>query len=558
MSGLKRNRRTSVRLVARIAAAVLTAGAGFTAFAGVAGAAAPGGGASGTIKVDGTTLGGGSDNNPHQACGISIEFFGFAPDAATAPPAKDWTGSATFTAVAPTGSSGVSASTASPSGFDGAAGNALNHSMVYTLDTATLVAHGKQGYHINVSATATRTSDGATVTKSKVIWVGACPGPQNLSLSGACNHTTGMFDWTVTTSPATAALSVGYTDGATNNSTTTDATGAGAFSTVANSTSVSATGWTGDTKNVAGVCTVNGKSLSLSGSCSNGSYSWTVSTTPSTGSVTVSWSSGAGAGTVTTGAGGTGGFTSSTNSASASATGWTGASKTVTACGGAQPGDLTVNGTCSNGTYSWTATTAPVTPGVPVSWTSGSQSSSATTGTNGQAVFTSTSNSAAVSATGWNGANKTITACRAPSAGQADPSVTSSKHCVAGISVVLGDLNGTADVSFTVTSPNGKTHQVAVRQGQLVKKSYAVEEDSTGVVTVDAPGMAKQTIRYAKDCSTVLGEKHVRHVPKTQPRAELPFTGFESRRAAMLATALLLVGAALCGLGSIGPRRRTV
>jgi hypothetical protein len=148
----------------------------------------------------------------------------------------------------------------------------------------------------------------------------------------------------------------------------------------------------------------------------------------------------------------------------------------------------------------------------------------------------------------------------APPAGLADPSVTSDKDCVDGISLVLGNINGTADVTFTVVDPDGDTHKVPVRSGQIVKESYSVTEDTTGVVTVSAPGMAKKTVTYDKDCSTVLGEKETRkpdvegkHVVKT-PEA-LPMTGYQTTRELQTAAGLLLLGSLLCGLASI--RRRT-
>ncbi|HEX5493531.1 MAG TPA: hypothetical protein VFX70_03020 [Mycobacteriales bacterium] len=142
----------------------------------------------------------------------------------------------------------------------------------------------------------------------------------------------------------------------------------------------------------------------------------------------------------------------------------------------------------------------------------------------------------------------------------ADPHVSASNACKTGISVELDNMGGTAGTTFTVTDPDGNTHKVAVRAGQIVKKSYAVTEDTTGVVTVTAPGLAKKTVTYAKDCSTVLGEKFVQHPPTKKPVVQgekvtqLPFTGDNTRRETLIGASMLLIGALICALAG---RRRT-
>ncbi|MDQ1695940.1 MAG: hypothetical protein QOJ03_1293, partial [Frankiaceae bacterium] len=137
------------------------------------------------------------------------------------------------------------------------------------------------------------------------------------------------------------------------------------------------------------------------------------------------------------------------------------------------------------------------------------------------------------------------------------PDVSAEKHCLTGISVVLSNMNGTADTTFNVTAPDGSSESVPVRAGQQVKRSFKVKEDHTAIVTVTAPGLAKKTVKYAKDCATVLGVKHVKH-PRTVvvqgEKETLPFTGFDARRFLMEAAALMFLGAMMCGVA--GSRRR--
>jgi hypothetical protein len=149
--------------------------------------------------------------------------------------------------------------------------------------------------------------------------------------------------------------------------------------------------------------------------------------------------------------------------------------------------------------------------------------------------------------------------CSTP--GHATPKVSSSKACKTGISVVLSNMNGTADTTFTVTAPDGSTEQVPVRAGQERKRSYAVTEDSTAVVTVQAPGIAKKTVRYHKNCAAVLGEKKTKKPPtpvvKGVKGSRLPFTGFDATRGLGYAAAMSLLGLVLLELGRVGRRRRT-
>ena len=96
-------------------------------------------------------------------------------------------------------------------------------------------------------------------------------------------------------------------------------------------------------------------------------------------------------------------------------------------------------------------------------------------------------------------------------------------------------------------------------------RSFGVAEDSTGTVTVSAPGLSTRTFTYDKDCVSVLGVKHTRHHTTHQTAqheqaavigetAELPFTGFNTWRAAAQGALLIGIGLALC---LVAGRRRT-
>jgi hypothetical protein len=143
--------------------------------------------------------------------------------------------------------------------------------------------------------------------------------------------------------------------------------------------------------------------------------------------------------------------------------------------------------------------------------------------------------------------------------------VSFSAACATGIAVVLGDLDGSAPVTFSVVAPNGSHDSVPVRVGQLVKRTYAVTEGTTGTVSVTAPGLARKAFSYTKRCTRVLGEKVVkgtRTVRATQgsgspaavrgQQAQLPFTGFPAGRALLLGALLTAAGVAL----TLAPRRR--
>jgi hypothetical protein len=149
-----------------------------------------------------------------------------------------------------------------------------------------------------------------------------------------------------------------------------------------------------------------------------------------------------------------------------------------------------------------------------------------------------------------------------------NPAVSFSTACTTGITVVLSNMkldDTTTDaVTFIVTTPAGDTEQIVVTANQITKRSYPVAEGTTGTVTVEAPGLAKQSKTYAKKCTSVLGEKITKgtkgtktpqaHKPAVEGSqvARLPMTG--SPTSAMLGSALVLTVAG-AGLALAGRRR---
>ena len=150
-----------------------------------------------------------------------------------------------------------------------------------------------------------------------------------------------------------------------------------------------------------------------------------------------------------------------------------------------------------------------------------------------------------------------------------NPQVSFAKACVAGITATFSNMNlddTTVDaVTFTVTTPSGAVEQVVVGPNQITKRSYDVADGTTGVVSVEAPGLAKQTTLYAKSCTSVLGEKLVNGGVKTtkspKPAVEgndavqgtgatrLPMTGSATGRYLQVSLLLLLAGSVLALAG---------
>jgi hypothetical protein len=144
-----------------------------------------------------------------------------------------------------------------------------------------------------------------------------------------------------------------------------------------------------------------------------------------------------------------------------------------------------------------------------------------------------------------------------------NPAVSFTNACTTGITAVLSNMkldDTTTDaVTFTVTTPSGAVEQVAVAPNQISKRSYAVAEGTTGTVSVVAPGLAKQTQSYAKNCTSVLGEKLTKgtktaHKPAVEGSqvVRLPMTGAPASALLRLAFVLTLLGT---GLVLAGRRR---
>ena len=142
-----------------------------------------------------------------------------------------------------------------------------------------------------------------------------------------------------------------------------------------------------------------------------------------------------------------------------------------------------------------------------------------------------------------------------------DPAVTFSTACKTGITALLSNMNAdnttNTPVTFTVTGPDGTVQTVTVLADHIVKLKFPVKEDTTGVVSVQAPGLAKHTKSYVKNCTTVLGEKVTKPVTKPVVQGEkttkLPFTGWP------VATAVRDAGIALAAglmLLLVAARRR--
>ena len=144
-----------------------------------------------------------------------------------------------------------------------------------------------------------------------------------------------------------------------------------------------------------------------------------------------------------------------------------------------------------------------------------------------------------------------------------NPQVSFANACVTGITATLSNMavnDATTDaVTFTVTTPSGAVEQVVVGPNQITKRSYDVADGTTGVLSVEAPGLAKQTTTYAKSCTAVLGEKLSKGGPKTtkapKPAIQgdqvgrLPMTGSATTEWLRAAVLLLLVGTALALVG---------
>ena len=195
----------------------------------------------------------------------------------------------------------------------------------------------------------------------------------------------------------------------------------------------------------------------------------------------------------------------------------------------------------------------------------------ATATANGQTLKTFARNDAICDGNGGGGDNDGNGGGTSGGAVVTNPAVTASNACKSGITVSLSNLAATAPVVFTLVAPDGTVSTETVGAGDTSTRSFAVIEDSTGTVKVSAPGLSPRTFTYAKDCVTVLGVKHTRHHTShhTRPshrttqheqaavigeRAQLPFTGFNTRR--ITADGALAIGLGMILCLAAGRRRR--
>lgn len=476
----------------------------------------------------------------------------------------DWT-------IATTPATGSVAGTYTPQG-----GAATNYTTTAPGGTATFSTG-----HVNTVAYTVSTAGWTASTASPVTATpnNSCAATQTVTVTGQCNTVSHSFDWSVSTSPAGAVSGTWTKHNAANPNgafSTTLPGGTGTFSTGFENDldlAVSTNGWSLANAHVTATannaCAANptNPSASASATCNLLSASLNAGTNATSFTVTEP----GGSHSVAVGANGTQ-TVSYGSAASATITVAVGntqlASATAPAnCGGGgggggnqTPASATTTSTCSAASVHLdagsTATDFTVTePGgthqvhVPANQT---QDISYTPGA-GVTVSVSANGTVLSSATA-------PADCTTP--GQAAPDASASNACVTGITVVLSNMNGTAPATFTVTAPDGTTSTVPVNAGQLKKLAFAVGEDTTGVVTVSAPGLDK-TFTYAKNCTQVLGEKHTVKPPKTPTKTPpkvlgehnvLPFTGFDAKGALFDAASLVALGAIVCALAL--PRRR--
>ena len=530
-------------------------------------AVAPGGGNNGTVQINGEDFKNGND--PHISCPVTFKWAGFDP----APQVDTYT--ITFTGQNPTGGTIVTSE-----------GNNQLHGTFtgpdFTLPNVGLTITGgspnnKGEYHVTILVETVMAAN--TDTKSKTVWLGNCnPNPPSggaISFHGSCTTAGDVnsgYTWAITATAVAGAPAANFpatwSDGGANSGGLTIVDGS-SFTTPKGVNLVTVTpnaalpaGWTltqpsAATPNPCGSAptpasaTAGANCNALSAhlvAASNADTTFDIVHNGVTDHVTV-----------------TKGQTQDVSYGSAA-----GANITVSV-GGVQKATATASNSCG------------VNPGnpTPASASANADCSGLSAhldgGTNG-ATFTVTEPGGThqvvvgpgatqdVSYASGNGAtisvnvgNTLLDTASSPTncTGTAAPTVDEANHCKSGMNLTLSNMNGTADTTFTVTDPDGNTQQVSVNAGQLKKLAFAVTEDTTGTVTVSAPGLAKQTFTYKKNCATVLGVKHTRkpthHTTKPVVKGEhsqLPFTGFDTRRALLDGAALFFFGAVLCILGA--------
>lgn len=127
-------------------------------------------GADGSVKIDENPVDDDPSNEPHVECGFSLQFFGF-DDGTNHADVKfyAWPGTGDKTEVTPQLG-------ASSFDFEGGrpAGNTLNHTEDYELDTSGITPNDKGEVHIKVDVTVTDAGGKELFHKYKVFWVKAC------------------------------------------------------------------------------------------------------------------------------------------------------------------------------------------------------------------------------------------------------------------------------------------------------------------------------------------------------------------------------------------------
>jgi len=574
MSGL---RRSWTRRTAQITAAGLLAASGSMFFASTALAAAAAGGNNGTVKLGSAGVPFTNANDPHLTCPIQIQWDGFDP------------GTQTFDVAI--------ATTAPTGGTVTVSGDPVHGTFVvqpftqqYSLSFAGGANPNNKGeYHVSITVNTT-SSTGTSDVKHKTVWVGGCaaaPSGGSVSVTGACTTNTlgSGYTWTVTAIPATpgggADITGTFTPPAASTWSTTN--GTGTFTSTANSVTVAidaaftGVGWslTGQPTPVAGNCGTP-TNLVLSGACTAntpGQITWTV-TNPNAVQVTglSAQSTPPGvvvsnlSGTTLNASGGTATFTTPAPLPVGTTMGATGTAAGQSV-GSNAPG---FSGTCTNAGQPEVAASISFSDdctGITADFTSADQHTSTFTVTtplggsdtvigSGSKHYDADAAHAHIAVTDDKGGTFSHDwvdpgTCNP---GQAAPRVSEANHCKSGMNLTLSNMNGTAPATFTVVDPDGNVQTVVVRAGQLKKLVFAIKEDTTGTISVTAKGGSKQQFAYKKNCATVLGVKHTRkppHKPVVQgEHQQLPFTGFDAKRALLGGSVVFFLGAVLCMLGA--------
>jgi hypothetical protein len=548
------------RRTAQIAAVGMLAASGSMFVASTALAAPAAGGNNGTVK-----LGSGgaftNSNDPHLSCPIQIQWSGFDPGVQTYDVA--------ITTTAPTG------------GTVTVGGDPVHDTFSVQPATRTFTLsfggganpNNKGEFHVNITVNTT-SSTGSSDVKHKTIWAGNCaaaPSGGAVSMSGACTTNTfgSGYTWNVTATPAAPGGGsdvTGTWSGGGNNGVWSTTAGAGSFTTPSASNAITVAldaaftgaGWT-ITQPAAGPTPCGAAPTDPTASAVANCTTLTAHLDGGTSGATFHIVEPGGTHDVPVAGGATQDETYAP-SAGAEITVTLGGvqkahAKASNSCGG-PPTDpsATVNADCTALTAHLDGGTSGTT--FTINEPGGTHSETVAGGSTKDVSYGS-GNGATISVS--NGATL-LGSANAPAdcVGSAAPTVAEANHCKSGMNLTLSNLSGTADVTFTVTDPDGNTQQVGVRAGQLKKVAFAVTEDTTGTLSVSAPGLAKKTFTYKKNCATVLGVKHTRKPPtKTHHKpvvegehAQLPFTGFDTRRALLDGAGLFFFGAVLCMLGA--------